>query len=68
MNVKTPFVDEYSGVPRAPQCNLCKHFEGFGLCPAFPDGIPIEIIDNELIHNEVLEGQEEPIIWEPKEN
>jgi hypothetical protein len=48
------------------QCNSCKHFKGFGICPAFPDGIPVEIVLNQVKHDDPLEGQEGELIHEPK--
>lgn len=44
-------------------CNSCKHFEGFGICPAYPEGIPVAIVVNDIRHDEVLEGQEGDYIY-----
>lgn len=40
------------------QCNDCKYFYGFGKCQAFPDGIPIAIMDNDVLHDHPIEGDQ----------
>ncbi|RYY46424.1 MAG: hypothetical protein EOO06_14530 [Chitinophagaceae bacterium] len=66
MRKQVPWVEEYFAVPESPQCNICKHYEGYGICPAFPDGIPIELQTNKLRHTEVLAyDQEGKWVWEP---
>ena len=40
------------------QCLSCKWFNAFGVgCKAFPEGIPLEITEGEIEHNEVIDGQ-----------
>lgn len=40
------------------QCLKCKWFNSFGIgCKAFPEGIPLEITEGEIEHNEVIDGQ-----------
>ena len=40
------------------QCLSCKWFDAFGVgCKAFPEGIPLEITEGEIEHNEVIDGQ-----------
>ena len=40
------------------QCLTCKWFDTFGVgCKAFPEGIPLEITEGEIEHNEVIDGQ-----------
>lgn len=63
MQKHPPYIETFDYVPKPPQCNSCKHYEGYGICPAFPEGIPFEIVDNELIHDEELEGQEGSLMW-----
>ena len=39
------------------QCLSCKWFNAFGVgCKAFPEGIPLEITEGEIEHNEVFDG------------
>ena len=66
MRKNPPYIETWDNVPEPPQCNNCKHFEGYGICPAFPEGIPVEIILNEIIHDEELEGQEGSWFWQIK--
>ncbi len=50
-------------------CFKCKHFREFqGGCNAFPEGIPDEITSGENEHSKPLEGQENDIVFEPKED
>jgi len=64
MFYRSPSVELIDGYMMPSQCNSCLHFEGFGLCPAFPDGIPVEIVGNNILHDEVLEGQEGEYIYQ----
>jgi hypothetical protein len=54
--------------PAAPQCNTCRHFEGVRngqpSCPAYKDGIPDDVIFNDVVHNKPLPGQTGVIIYE----
>lgn len=38
------------------QCFSCKHFDRPWVCKAFPDRIPIEVIENEVDHRKPVEG------------
>ncbi len=39
------------------QCATCIHFfPGYGICKAFPDGIPDDIFLGNIDHNEPVEG------------
>ena len=58
------YIELITGLWPQPQCNTCRHYEGYGICPAFPEGIPLEIIRDEVIHNEPLEGQEGELFYE----
>lgn len=45
-------------------CMSCKHFRDIeGGCDAFPDGIPLEIIESNE-HNKPIEGQNNNIVFE----
>jgi hypothetical protein len=60
-----PYIETLDYIPTEPaQCNSCKHYEGFGICPAFPGGIPSEIVSNEVKHDERLTGQQGYWIWQ----
>lgn len=59
----TPIINEY--------CEICKHFTGFKkkngitqMCKAFPDGIPKEIILNNILHDQKMYNQKNDIIFE----
>ena len=46
------------------QCQGCKHcHETEFICSAFPFGIPDEVIDNDVIHDEVLPEQQGDYVW-----
>lgn len=30
----------------SPPCNFCTHYHGFGKCDAFPDWIPVAVLDD----------------------
>jgi hypothetical protein len=50
-------------------CFKCKHFREFkGGCDAFPDDIPDEITSGENLHLTPLKGQDNDIVFEPKED
>lgn len=41
-----------------PQCMDCKHLkDGTLTCPAFPKGIPMNVLSNKVDHDKVLDGQ-----------
>ena len=45
----------------SPQCNSCKHFDlsinrKISRCTAFPEGIPDEILHNEIDHRQSVPG------------
>lgn len=51
-----------------PLCLGCKHFRSRELaCPAFPNGIPSDVLEGFLPHVEVLPGQRGAYVFEPKE-
>lgn len=66
MKKNPPYIETWDNVPEPPQCNNCKHFQGYGICPAFPEGIPLEIITNDVIHSEEFGGQVSSIVWMAK--
>lgn len=42
----------------SPQCMTCKHKDdGEIMCPAFPFGIPDNILRNEILHTSILDEQ-----------
>jgi hypothetical protein len=46
------------------QCFRCKHFlEGYK-CPAFPEGIPNDILSNEFIHNKKHPEQQGALLFD----
>lgn len=38
------------------QCGLCKHKLAGKICEAYPDGIPPQLLDNEVSHKESYPG------------
>jgi hypothetical protein len=46
-------------------CFQCVHFDGILGCPAFPDGIPEEILLGENDHSQIIKGQVGKFIFEP---
>ena len=46
-------------------CLECKHYQDEQICKAFPDGIPIRVFCNDIIHDHPIDGdhgiQFEPI-------
>lgn len=55
--------------PYSSQCGNCKLFSMDGYCcPAFPDGIPDELISGEKKHNEVIDGQAGAYVYDPEFN
>lgn len=37
-------------------CDRCKHFAGGQLCEAFPDGIPLDVLNGSNDHASQIEG------------
>lgn len=51
-----------------PICFKCKHYDQeTATCAAFPEEIPDEIYYGKNDHKKKLEGQENEIVFEPKE-
>ena len=50
------------------RCGNCKHYIGEGLCTAFPNGIPKEILNGENNHEEPLPEQDDDIVFEEKDD
>jgi len=46
-------------------CFSCIHFDEILGCPAFPDGIPEEILLGENDHSQIIKGQVGKFIFEP---
>lgn len=50
-------------------CIKCDHFMvDFGICPAFPNGIPLEILRGNDLHLEPVEGQNTDLIFKSGKN
>ena len=46
-------------IPFRSSCTGCKHFDMVNyVCPAFPLGIPTEVLTGSVKHNFVIKGQE----------
>ena len=39
-----------------PQCEGCAHYLGLGICVAFPEGIPLQIMSNSFNHQAPFPG------------
>lgn len=46
------------------QCFLCKHLNGLGMCEAFPDGIPEDIMSGDVSHDHPIPGQVGDYVFE----
>jgi hypothetical protein len=69
MTVKTPLLN---------MCDWCKHYQGATnnrvVCKAFPDGIPMEILDLGVTHRQPYSGdsgirfekEEDENLWSPR--
>jgi len=51
-------------------CSHCEHFSkiSFNKCKAFPEGIPEEIKNGEVIHQEIRPDQKGFITWKPRKD
>ena len=49
-----------------PKCNECIHLKDEGKCLAFPDGIPVEILNNNKFHDKIITGQVGKYVFEKK--
>lgn len=47
------------------QCVRCRHFRPDGLCEAFPEGVPDEILANEHDHRQPYDG-DNGVQFEPR--
>ena len=58
--INTPCESDFDII--IPQCTTCKHLrdtfsdDGGNTCEAFPDGIPLQILRNELDHRKPIAG------------
>lgn len=48
-------------------CLFCKHLKDGWVCPAFPNGIPNDIISAENDHSEKHPDQKNDIVFEEKD-
>ncbi len=48
-----------------PICMVCKHHKAKFKCPAFPNGIPDEILNGNNDHSKPLPEQDNDIVFEP---
>jgi len=46
------------------QCDSCKHYQSEDFCKAFPYGIPLDIMADEFIHDDLHPEQETDILFE----
>lgn len=44
-------------------CNVCKFFIGSGVCYAFPNGIPKQILYGDQLHNKPIKGQAGKLVF-----
>jgi len=49
-------------------CLNCKHYKWDNICNAFPDGIPISIVEGLNDHSKPLSFQKNDIVFEPIED
>ena len=49
-----------------PRCLHCINYEGHLKCPAFPEGIPHNILLDIVSHDSLIEGQEGELVFERK--
>lgn len=57
--------DRHEYLSFASDCAKCKHLEGGTSCPAYPKGIPIELLSGEHTHRTIIEDQQSNIVFEP---
>ena len=50
-----------------PVCNDCMNYTEDALCPAFPEGIPEEILNENLQHETVVDNQVGDYVFTEKE-
>ena len=49
------------------QCGNCVLYNDFNAtCKAFPDGIPIDMLEGKITHNKPIKGQTGDFIFSPK--
>ena len=52
-------------IPDVFYCQMCVNFWHNGFCSAFPEGIPLEILQGENDHSKPLPDQDNDIVFEP---
>jgi len=48
-------------------CSQCTRWRGFGICDAFPDGVPLPIIVGDNLHTEPFPG-DGGLLFNPKDD
>lgn len=49
-------------------CDACKHKFNEGGCVAFPKEIPLKPLQRPMLHDEILPGQDNDVVFERDEN
>lgn len=57
-----PVIDTHRAI-----CARCRHYRTGAVCAAYPDGIPLAIVDQQVIHDHPLPG-DHGIQFEPIED
>ena len=51
-------------IEKMSQCSICKHYLKDSKCKAFVDGIPEDIINAKIDHNNPIKGQDNNIVFD----
>lgn len=60
--------DRHQYFSYASDCANCKHYAGGCSCPAFPSGIPVELLSGDKKHDQIMKDQESTIVFQPIES
>lgn len=52
-----------AGLNKKPLCLFCAHYNGLLKCNAYPNGIPDDILDDDVLHNRVFDDQKTPVVF-----
>lgn len=64
MKVEDRFIQDFMG--GWSRCMSCCYFQGGNKCAAFPCGIPLEIVADEVLHEFVIDGQHGDFVYQEK--